>query len=408
MKNMQIEKWFNTADIKRFYFPGKIFVGKGVFEHAVSICNEAEGSVIIIVDKVFSVKPEITRAFATLKSKTLGIKVVDGAPIAQDILEIVSSLGTNPTVVLAIGGGSVTDFSKAIVSQIMYGNFDGIGLGGNIPKVIGPKPLLVSVPTTAGSGAEASRYYVTYDRNDHHKVFGKNWELIPDWIMLEPGFLESMPENILVSCAFDAFVHLFESMICRYEKSWIGDMFSLNGITQIMGALDRAIYHGERNDDVHARLLQSATIGGVAISNVRTGNMHEAAGALLELTNLSHPETLFVFFRDVIEQYKHAITEREKLLLAHLRLIPNFEKFETIDDIIKWWETIFRKVGLDKKVREEMAACAHPIDKVREHVFQRVFSDKVWINKECPIVLDEKAIKQFVDRSFARFGFVSK
>jgi alcohol dehydrogenase class IV len=224
--------------------------------------------------------------------------------------------------------------------------------------------------------------------------------------MLEPGFLESMPENILVSCAFDAFVHLFESMICRYEKSWIGDMFSLNGITQIMGALDRAIHHGERNDDVHARLLQSATIGGVAISNVRTGNMHEAAGALLELTNLSHPETLFIFFRDVIEQYKHAIPEREKLLLAHLRLIPNFEKFETIDDIIKWWEAIFRKVGLDKKVRVEMTICAHSIDKVREHVFQRVFSDKVWINKECPIVLDEKAIKSFIDRSFARFGFV--
>ena len=223
--------------------------------------------------------------------------------------------------------------------------------------------------------------------------------------MLDPIFLDSMPEDILVSCAFDAFVHLFETLVCQYERSWIGDMFSVNGIAQTMEALNRAIYHGERNDDVHASLMQTATIGGMAISNVRTGNMHEAAGALLELTNLSHPETLYVFFRDVVEQYKHAIHEREKLLLAHLRLMPSFEKFNALDDIIEWWEAIFRKVGLDKKVRDGVAACNYPASQVREHVYKRVFSDKVWINKESPVMLDEQAIRLFIDRSFARFGF---
>jgi alcohol dehydrogenase class IV len=350
----------------------------------------------------------VTNALEALKSKTSGVKVIDGTPFAQDVLEFVQALGASPTAILAIGGGSVTDFSKAIASYFMYGAIDAVGLHGQIPKAVAPKPLLVSVPTTAGSGAEASRYFVTYDRHDHHKMFGKSWNLVADWVMLEPSFLESMPEDILVSCAFDAFVHLFETLVCQHERSWIGDMFSLNGIAQVMDALDRAIYHGERNDNVHCMLMQSATLGGVAISNVRTGNMHEAAGALLELTNLNHPETLYVFFRDVIEQYKHAITERKKLLLAHLRLIPHFEKFNTIDDIIEWWEAIFCKVGLDKKVRDRLKSCSHPVEKVSEHVFQRVFADKVWINKESPVVLDEKAIRLLIDRSFARFGFVSE
>lgn len=402
---MQIEKWFNTAEIKRFYFPGKIFVGRGVFKHAVTLCNDIEGPVVVIVDKVFAKRPDVVNALTTLKDKTAGIEVVEGTPIAQDVQEFAGKLGASPAAILAIGGGSVTDFAKAVVSYFMFGSIDGIGLGGNMPDVQAAKPLLVSVPTTAGSGAEASRYYVTYDRHDHHKMFGKSWDLIADWIMLDPSFLDSIPEDILVSCAFDTFVHLFETLVCQYERSWVGDMFSVNGIAQTMEALNRAIYRGERNDDVHASLLQTATLGGMAISNVRTGNMHEAAGALLELTNLSHPETLFVFFRNVVEQYKHAIPEREKLLIAHLRLISSFEKFNTLDDIIEWWEAIFRKVRLDKKVRDGMAACSYPVSQVREHVFKRVFSDKVWINKESPIVLDEHAIRLFIDRSFARFGF---
>lgn len=401
---MQIEKWFNTAEIKRFYFPGKIFIGRGVFEHAVALCHNIDGPVVVIVDKVFVEKPAIVNALATLKNKTAGIKVVEGAPIAQDILEFVQELGASPTTILSIGGGSVTDFAKAVVSLFRFGEFDGIGLSGYFPNAKADKPLLVSVPTTAGSGAESSRNYVTYDMHDHHKVFGKCWELIPDWIMLEPSFLDSMPEDILVSCAFDAFVHFFETLVCQYERSWVGEMFSANGIPHIMEALHRVVYRGERNEEVHARLMQSATLAGVAISNVRTGSMHEAAGALLELTNLSHPETLYVFFRDAIEQYKHAIPDREKLLLAHLRLMPSFEEFNTLDDIIAWWEAIFRKVGLDKKVRDGVAACAFPIGQVREHVFKRVFSDKVWINKESPVVLDEQAIWQLIDRSFARFG----
>lgn len=402
---MHIEKWFNTAEIKRFYFPGKIFVGRGVFEHAVIICKDIDGPVAIIVDKVFAEKPAVVNALASLKNSMAGIKVIEGAPIAQDVLAFVKELDASPAAILAIGGGSVTDFAKAIVSHYVFGSFDGIGLGGHVPNAQASKPLLVSVPTTAGSGAEASRYFVTYDRHDHHKIFGKSWDLIADWIMLDPIFLDSMPEDILVSCAFDAFVHLFETLVCQYERSWIGDMFSVNGIAQTMEALNRAIYHGERNDDVHASLMQTATIGGMAISNVRTGNMHEAAGALLELTNLSHPETLYVFFRDVVEQYKHAIHEREKLLLAHLRLMPSFEKFNALDDIIGWWEAIFRKVGLDKKVRDGVAACNYPVSQVREHVYKRVFSDKVWINKESPVMLDEQAIRLFIDRSFARFGF---
>lgn len=401
---MQIEKWFNTDEIKRFYFPGKIFIGAGVFNHAVDICHEAQGSVAVVIDSVLFERPAVKEALNKLKDKTVGTKVVKGAPIAQEAIEFAEQLGTPPGVVLVIGGGSATDLAKGVIAQFVFGTVGGIGIGGYIPEMKCPKPLLVSVPTTAGSGAEASRYYVTYDRHDHHKVYGKNWNLIADWILLEPSFLETMPEEVLVSCAFDAFVHLFETLICKHERSWFAEMFSLDGITHIMEALDRVVFKRERNNEIHARLMQAATLGGVAISNVRTGNIHEAAGALLELTGLSHPETLFVFFRTAIEQYKHAITDQETLLLAHLKVKEPFRGFNSLEDVIKWWESVFARLGLDTKIRKSVIECSFPVAEMRERIFDRVFSDKVWVTKENPIVLDEAAVWSMIDISLARFG----
>lgn len=404
---MNIETWFNTEEVKRFYFPGRIFVGPGVFARAVAMCRAAEGPVAVVADKVVHDLPFVREVLEELDDKAPKIMLVQGAPIAQEVDAFVRTLVGPPAIVLAIGGGSATDFAKAVVASFLFGAIDGVGLRGNVPKACSSgKPLLVSVPTTAGSGAEASRYYVTYDAADHHKVFGKSWQLVADWIMLDPAFMRSMPDSILVSCAFDVFVHLFETLICRHESSWMGGMFSVHGITRLMEALSRAIYDGERSDAVHGALMETATLGGVAISNVRTGNIHEAAGALLELTPLSHPETLFVFFRDAVEQYLGAIGGREAQLLSQLRLVPAFANFSALDDVIGWWEEMFAKTGLDARIRKSMVELKPSLGKVRDHVFQRIYSDKVWINKESPLPLDDEAIRNLIERSLSRFGLV--
>jgi alcohol dehydrogenase class IV len=402
---MQIETWFNTEEIKRFYFPGRIFVGPGVFLRAITLCSDHGGPVVVVADQVVHDMPFVSEALSALSGKIAGTFLVRGAPIAQEVKDFVRTLHEPPAVILVIGGGSATDFAKAVVAMFLFGTIDAVGLRGNTPRSnAGSKPVLVSVPTTAGSGAEASRYYVTYDRVDHHKVFGKSWQLVADWIMLDPVFLKSMPDGILVSCAFDAFVHLFETLICRHERSRIGEMFSLYGIGHIMDALSKAIYGGERSDEVYATLMEIATLGGVAISNVRTGNIHEAAGALLELTDLSHAETLFVFFRDAIEQYLEAIRDREKQLISHLRLVPAFADFASLEDVIRWWEAIFAKVSLDSRIQDSIVKLQPSLATVRDHVFQRIYSDKVWVTKESPLTLDEPAIRVLIDRSLARFG----
>ena len=183
-----------------------------------------------------------------------------------------------------------------------------------------------------------------------------------------------------------------------------GQMFSLNAIPKIMNAIDLAVNQKQRNDAVHEELLYGASLAGVAISNVRTGSIHEAAGALLELTTLSHAETLFVFFRTAIEQYLAEISTLEKSLITQLRLLPAFKDFTTMEDVISWWELIFQKVELDVKIKDAVIKIKPSLSSAREHIFNRVYLDKVWVDKESPVVLNEKDVWNLVDRSLQRFG----
>lgn len=403
---MNIETFFNGDDAKRFFFPGKIFIGKGMATRAAELVA-LHDSIAIVVDRAFAesaIYRHIRDAVAPERSISW---VVQGAPFVQDVMTFIAQMAQIPTVIVSIGGGSAADFAKAIILHELFGTIDGVNVGekrGLSPRSGAKRPVYIAIPTTAGSGAEASRYYVNYDKNTHGKVYGKTWTAVADWILLDPEMLSTMPTSTLVACAFDAFVHFFETFIAKHERSSFGEMFSLDGIPRIMGALNSIAIQGCRDDRAHEELLYSATLAGMAISNVRTGNIHEAAGALLELTDLSHPETLFVFFRDAIEQYLESIRDREKQLISHLRLVPAFADFTSMEDVISWWEALFAKVGLDSRIRDSIVRLKPSLDKVRDHVFQRIYADKVWITKESPITLDEPAIREFIDRSFARFG----
>ena len=363
-------------------------------------------SVALVVDCVFADSKLLDEIKAKFTNKKCHIWVINGAPFAQDVMTFIGQIGSVPEVVVSIGGGSAADFAKSIILYALFGSLEGVGVGPKLglPRIAGSiRPLYIAVPTTAGSGAESSRYYVTYDKITHAKVYGKTWEIVADWIFLDPLFLASMPSAALVGCAFDAFVHLFETLIVKHETSMFGEMFSLNGIPKIMHAIHLAVTENQRNDDVHEQLLYGASLAGVAISNIRTGSIHEAAGALLELTPLSHAETLFVFFRTAVEQYLEEISSQEESLITQLRFLPAFSNFRTMQDVIAWWEFIFHKVSLDLKITEAVANLEPTLASAREHIFNRVYSDKVWVGKESPRVLSEKDVWYLVDHSLQRF-----
>ena len=398
--NLNIETWFNTSEVKRFFFPGKIFSGAGTFEMSIGLCIQNEGMTLVVVDinlyQLAFVKEQISK----LGNSLIKVVLVNGTPLTQDVYESVQLQTKRPKNILAIGGGSTIDFAKAMLAIFHFGRIESLGLNGKLESPTDEaKPILIAVPTTAGSGAEASRYFVTYDKNDKHKVFGKNWGLIADWIMLDPVFMKSMPIDGIVACGFDAFVHLFESLICKYEKSTMGEMFSIYGISMIVKSLDSIIYKNQRSNENFTSLMEMATLGGVALTNVRTGNIHEAAGALLEVSNLSHPETLFVFFKEGILQYQNQIKIQEKKLISFIGSNMLAEPINSLFDLIVWWEKMFEFAGITQRISYEIQRIQPELPNIRAHVFQRIWSDRVWVEKESPLPLNEQMIYELFDQS---------
>jgi alcohol dehydrogenase class IV len=150
--------------------------------------------------------------------------------------------------------------------------------------------------------------------------------------------------------------------------------------------------------------MESATIGGIAISNTRTGNIHEAAGALLEKTTLNHPQTLFVFFRKAIEQYESEIFEFESNLINSFRINAEWSDLKRIDDVIGWWEAIFEKFSIKDKIAKTLINEVNDVDSIGQYIYNRIASDLVWKNKESPVVLNDKNIKVFINESLSQYG----
>ena len=408
MAEPYLETFYNTDETKRFAFPGKLIWGSGS-RRLVSELIPRSGSVDVYVDRYFADHHLSRETLEPIHDSIRKIVAVAAEPKYQAVVGEAGATGSSPDAVIAMGGGSTLDFAKAVTAMRLFGSVDGIGMGdkrGRRPQPDARRPRIVALPTTAGTGAEASRYYVTYDAVTKHKVHGKSWELVADWIVLDPAFVRSCPDSLLVATAFDAFVHLFESLVCRHERSWFGQMLSYDAIPRLLRALDAVVHEGQRDDENYLELLYSASVGGIAISNVRTGNVHEAAGALLELTDLSHPETLFVFWQSAYEQYADAVADVTTQLFGRLAMVAPHLQISTPERLTAWWSVLFDEMGITTRIRERVTALVSDAGEVRSRVFERVWSDRVWIEKESPVHLDASAVGAFVDEALSRAGLL--
>jgi alcohol dehydrogenase class IV len=406
---IDLETFFNTPATQRFSCPATLVWGPGCRERLVELAADA-GTAALWVDEHFAAADVVVRLREQLGERLVAETVVHGMPLTTEVDAAVEAGAGRVDVVVAIGGGSTIDAAKAAIAQRLYGTYDGVGMGDLRGMPVLPdatRPLLVCVPTTAGTGAEVSRYYVTYDSASGTKVHGKSWRLIADWVLLDPVVLRHAPAALLVGCAFDAFVHCWESFLCRGERSWFNEMLSVEGMSRVVCGLE-AVAGAAEPDLVHLMELQyAAAIGGIAISNVRTGNIHEAAGALLEHSRLTHPETLYVFWREAVEQYGGAIADRLARLLPALAATAPQAGISDLESLLAWWDQRFAGAGLDESVRAGLGRVGLPAGELERHIYDRVHADRVWADKESPVPLSDADIEYLVSSSLTRFGYRS-
>ena len=397
---LNINNFYNTADIKRFYFPGKIFMGVDSRNILFQLLG-SESKVILVCDIFFSNDPftnEIIKKFPVDKLKFL---IVGSEPDTRMVGEYISELKYfEYDVIIAIGGGSTIDTAKALLAYKIYNKYYKIGYGENrdLREIsFGNKPVFAAMPTTAGTGSETSRYYLISDNETKEKTVSRSWSVVPEYVILDPYFLQNASKKLLALTAFDAFVHLWETFICKYERSEYGDMLSLTGMSKIIPGIHKIV----NGLDIDLKLLMdlqfAACLGGIAIANVRTGLMHDAGEALSAQISLSHPETLVVFFREAFNLVKEAIEGTQNYLFEQATFVKYGIK--SIDDLINFWTDVFDYLNITRDLKNKLKCNFVSNEKIVEKIYQ----DKVLIEKESPLKLSKEDLEYFVEKSIKYF-----
>ena len=209
---------------------------------------------------------------------------VEDEPSPKLIDQAVSGLHEEKVeVVLGIGGGSVLDAAKAIAGMLPHGNsvMDHLeGVGKNIPYH-GPSIPFIAVPTTAGTGSEATKNAVLSEQGRHgFKKSFRNECLIPEYAVIDPDLLASCPPELIAADGMDAFTQLLESYVSLKANPFT-DALAWSGMCAVKEGLFAA-FAGEEPAASHGRaaMAYASLLSGITLAQVGLGSVHGLASPL--------------------------------------------------------------------------------------------------------------------------------
>jgi alcohol dehydrogenase class IV len=276
-------------------FVPKLFIG-------VNAIPEAGGGIISALSiycpkkKAFIVTDESVRSLgdrvaASLNNSKFTTEVWDGAkpevPLENVRACADAMIKFEPDLIVAVGGGSVIDVSKA--AWIFYERPDITDLTKmpmGAPLNLRKKAILLAVPTTSGTGSEVTSAAVLTDEERGRKMPIGSREIVPDFAAIDPTFAMGMPPKLTAGTGLDVLAHAIDCVTSPASND-ITDALGLKAIELTFKYLPRA-YISPRDREARLKMHIAATMAGIAFGNGSVTLTHSLGHALGKIFHIHH------------------------------------------------------------------------------------------------------------------------
>ena len=267
--------------------------------------------------------------------------------------------------IIGFGGGSSMDCAKAVGACSVKPNQSLAQMKG-ILKVHKKLPLLMAVPTTAGTGSETTLAAVITDADTRYKYAINDFPLIPRYAVLDPKVTLSLPPFITATTGMDALTHAVEAYIGN-STTIDTRRDALKAVKLIFENIDIAYEHG---DNIQARrnMLHASFYAGCAFTKSYVGYVHAVAHSLGGQYNVPHGLANAILLPLVLREYGSCIDKKlHKLAIAAGladKNTPNHEAAELFIRAIEEMKERFGIVNIVKEIQEtDIPKLAHYADK---------------------------------------------
>ncbi|MBN2628525.1 MAG: iron-containing alcohol dehydrogenase [Spirochaetales bacterium] len=282
----------------------KLIFGAGERRKLVPLIDSyPPGGVALFTGKSIALSEEGKDLIETVKKARPAVHItLSGEPSPAMVDEAVEQCRKEKIVlVIAMGGGSVIDAGKAAAAMLCEtGSVKDYLEGVGTKEPSGKTLPLIAMPTTSGTGSEATKNAVISDRGEGYKKSLRHDNYVPEVALVDPELTLSCPRAVTVACGLDSFSQLLESYFST-KSSVLTDTLAFEGMGRLVKSFLPVCEDGGSDVDGRSDLAYASYLSGVTLANAGLGTVHGIAGPLGGLYDIPHGVACGLLLKPVME-----------------------------------------------------------------------------------------------------------
>lgn len=273
--------------MSHFVIPNHTVVGTNVLGEAAPLLKKMGNKAFIVTGKHVAVSDMMKQLTALLDENGIGCVIFDGITgeptdiMIENGVEMLKSSGCD--FIIGIGGGSPLDSAKAIAAMAVN---EGSIADYNGKEITGEILPLAAIPTTAGTGSEATKFTVITDSEKGIKMLLKGDVLVPKLAIVDSSFTVGAPKSVTSATGLDALTHAVEAYTSRKTFS-MTDTLAVSAVKRIMKYLPIA-YKEPDNSLAREQMSIAALEAGICINNSSVTIVHGMSRPIGALFHVPH------------------------------------------------------------------------------------------------------------------------